>query len=254
MAAARPIRRRRIHELTYRNGYVLSAEFASDDKTIIYGGAWEGQPLEIYVSTTDGPESRPLGLGQAEILSASSKGELALKLKPGPGYNASIIASPGRLARVSMSGGSPREVLDDVRYADWSPDGSQLAVVRRIGEQSRDQLEYPIGQVLHSNTVLAFPKVSPDGDRVAVLEFPDTYNEGSLVVVDATGSARSLWTGTFRPRGLAWTPDGEEIWFTYQNNRGATQLDAVDERGRRQHIAEFRGWGALLASPTTAAS
>ena len=218
-----------------------------DEKTIIYGGGWEGQPLEIYVSTIEGPESRPLGLGEADILSASSKGELALELHAGLSYNGGMISTPGRLARVSMNGGSPREVMNNVRYADWSPDGNGLAVVswNSLGE-SRDQLEYPIGRVLHSNSFLAFPKVSPDGARVAVLEFPGNYNEGSLVVVDATGNSRTLWTGTFRPRGLAWAPGGREIRFTYQNNRGATNLDAVDENGRIRHVTQFRGWGALL--------
>ena len=76
--------------------------------------------------------------------------------------------------------------------------------------------------------------------------FRATTTQGSLVVVDATGNSRTLWTGTFRPRGLAWAPGGREIWFTYQNNRGATNLDAVEENGRIRHVTQFRGWAALL--------
>jgi Tol biopolymer transport system component len=232
-------------QLTYRNGYVLSARFAADEKTVIYGGAWERKPLGIYVSTPDGPESRSLDLGEADVLSVSSKGELALKLQPGPGYDGNVISTPGTLARVSMSGGAPREIEENVRYADWSPDGNDLAIIKWNAPGSRDELEFPMGTVLLQNSFLAFPKVSPDGERVAVFEYSDFYPEGSLVVVDRTGQKRALWTGRFRPRGIAWTPDGKEIWFSYLNRRGATNLDAVDMEGGRRTVTEISGWGVL---------
>ena len=37
----------------------------------------------------------------------------------------------GTLARMPLAGGAPREILDQVNWADWSPDGSNLAIVRR---------------------------------------------------------------------------------------------------------------------------
>ena len=43
----------------------------------------------------------------------------------------------GTLARVPLSGGGPREILNDVQWADWSPDGKNLAVVRDIGGKNR---------------------------------------------------------------------------------------------------------------------
>ena len=49
------------------------------------------------------------------------------------------------LADAPMLGGTPREILQDVAWADWSPDG-QLAVVHRVN--GRDHLEFPIGKVL----------------------------------------------------------------------------------------------------------
>src|SRR6266851_3600374 len=36
------------HLLTYRRGTILSARFAPDGQTIVYGAAWDGNPVEIF--------------------------------------------------------------------------------------------------------------------------------------------------------------------------------------------------------------
>ena len=74
----------------------------------------------------------------------------------------------GTLARVALAGGAPREVLEDVQGADWSPDGRELAVIRRVGQRRR--LEYPIGKVLYEADMIFAPRISPKGDLVAFLE------------------------------------------------------------------------------------
>ena len=56
----------------------------------------------------------------------------------------------GTLARAPLAGGAPRPVLEDVEWADWSPDGNSLAVVRNVG--GRDRLEYPIGKVFYETS------------------------------------------------------------------------------------------------------
>ena len=43
------------------------------------------------------------------------------------------FVTTGRLARISIAGGAPRDILDDVQYADWSPDGKDLAIIRDVG-------------------------------------------------------------------------------------------------------------------------
>ena len=70
----------------------------------------------------------------AELLSISKNGELAIRLntKYIAGY-----ARSGTLARVPLSGGTPREVLENVQDADWSAEGDSMAIVRLYaGEQS----------------------------------------------------------------------------------------------------------------------
>ena len=127
-------------KLTFRRGTILSAFFTSDGKSVVYSATWDGEPPEIFSMRIEAPESRSLGLPPARLLAVSSKGELAILLTP-PG-DASAYAT-GTLARVPLVGGAPREVLQDVYTADWSPDGNELAVVRRVAGEL--QLEYPIG-------------------------------------------------------------------------------------------------------------
>ena len=46
-----------------------------------------------------------------------------------------------------LGGGAPRELLEDVREARWSPNGDELAVIHVV--DGRQRLEYPIGRVLY---------------------------------------------------------------------------------------------------------
>src|SRR5208337_4738628 len=112
-------------------GTIAAARFSPDGQTIVYGAALEGKPVELFTTRFDSTDSRPLGLGKAELLSISSAGELAVLLNPG----ATAFAEIGTLARVSLSGGAPREVLDEVQWADWTPDGAELALVRSGGSR-----------------------------------------------------------------------------------------------------------------------
>ncbi len=132
------------HRLTFRRGNLLSARFTPDGQTVAYAAAWEGAPAEIFTVRTDGTESRPLGLSKADVGSISSKGELAVLLKNGELFGTRGI---GTLARVPLNGGTPREVLEDVFYASWAPNGEDLAVVHRSAT-GRQQLEYPVGKTL----------------------------------------------------------------------------------------------------------
>ncbi len=149
------------HQLTFRGGTIRMARFAPDGKNIVYSAAWEGNPIELFVTRPDSPESRPFGLSKAEVLSISSEGEMAVLLNS---HNVDPYINVGTLARVPLGGGAPREVLENVQWADWSPDGTNFAVVREFGGLSR--LEYPIGKVLYqTGGWLSHPRVSAQGGR-----------------------------------------------------------------------------------------
>jgi Tol biopolymer transport system component len=196
-------------QLTGRRGNFLHGRFAPDGRTIVYSAAWDGKPAELFSVRTDSLESRPLGIPNADILSISSKGELAILIKR---EFLATTAGAGTLARVPLGGGAPREVAEDVMFADWSPDGSELASIPiRSGEKSR--LEYPIGTTLYETTNgLASVRVSPKGDLVAFVEA--TANGVFVVVADRSGKTRKLsgpWGNVESPN---WRHDGGSLVFS----------------------------------------
>src|SRR5579863_7549780 len=200
------------HEITFRRGEIRSARFAPDGQTIIYSAAWQGNPVETFSAREGMVESRSLGLGRTELAAISTKGEMALLLDSHP---LGTWVNVGTLARAPIAGGAPRPVLEDVEWADWSPDGSSLAVVRNVS--GRDRLEYPIGKVLYetSGGWISYPRISPKGDYVAFFDHPNQGDDGgTLAVVDSSGHKTTLTRQWYGTQGLVWTPDGQEIWFT----------------------------------------
>jgi Tol biopolymer transport system component len=107
-----------------------------------------------------------------------------------------------------------REILADVREADWSPDGAEMAIVRRV--DGKDRLEYPVGHViLETDHWLTDLHVSPKGDRFAFFEHFDLGdNRGTVVVLDKNGSRTVLGPEYSGLEGLAWSKDGREVLFT----------------------------------------
>jgi serine/threonine protein kinase len=215
--------------LTFRRGNIRSARFAPDGQTIVYSASLDGRPLETYTTRTDSPESRALGLPKTRILDISSSGEMALSLDTAFFF--------GTLARMPLSGGAPREVVEGVMDADWSPDGKELAVVRYQGSRSR--LEYPIGKVVFDSPgYVSHPRVSPTGDAVAFIHHPlvgDTA--GEVAVVDGGGRRKTLTSGWADAWGLAWSADGRELWFTAGQEQSERALHAVAADGGRVRLA-----------------
>src|SRR5205807_2032629 len=63
----------------FRTGSIGSARFAPDG-SIVYDASWEGGQRRVYLARTDDNGSRELGLKDAELLSISKTGELAIRL------------------------------------------------------------------------------------------------------------------------------------------------------------------------------
>ncbi|HKD18935.1 MAG TPA: protein kinase [Thermoanaerobaculia bacterium] len=197
------------HRLTFRRGNVLSARFAPDGQTVVYGAAWDGRSSELFTVRADSVESRPLDIHEADIASVSGRGDLAIVLRKGSFLYA---LRPGMLASVPLGGGAPRELQEDVITARWAPDGEALAVIRR-SPTGKYRLEYPIGRTLLESFLLhRYLAMAPNG----LLAFSEASADGrsTIFVVDAAGQPRELTGGWLNLSGLAWSSrTGELVFF-----------------------------------------
>jgi eukaryotic-like serine/threonine-protein kinase len=221
-------------QLTFRRGSVRSARFTPNGQSVVYGAAWEGKPTELFITSPESPQSRSLERHGEELMSISSTGDIALLT------NVNVTGTytqSGTLARMPINGGDPREILEGVQWADWSPDGKQLAIVRDMGGKNR--LEFPIGKVIHETPGwISHPRVSPDGTKVAFLEHPQVGDDsGGVHVIDLEGKDKDLADDFLSVEGLAWAPGGKEIWFAASTTGGnARSLDAVTLSGHRRIV------------------
>jgi serine/threonine protein kinase len=220
--------------LTFRRGTIRSARFSPDGKSILYGAAWDGEPLRIFVTRPESPESTRLPLPDADILSVSSTSELAVSL----GRKFDTWLNSGTLARAPLVGGSSREVLNGVSTADWSPDGKNLAIIRRVDDH--DRIEYPVGKVLlETRGYFSHIRISPRGDRIAFLDHPFYGdNRGTAAVIDLQGKKTTLSDEMSAIEGLAWNPDGTEVWYTGTLHGEKIALWASDLSGKRRKILQ----------------
>jgi Tol biopolymer transport system component/tRNA A-37 threonylcarbamoyl transferase component Bud32 len=220
-----------VARLTFDRGTLRTARFTPDGRTVVYGAAWNGEPLAVFQTRLGSPESSRLPLPAGDVLAVSSSGEMAISV--GQRFNNHV--GDGTLARTPPVGSSYKEVLEHVTYADWSPDGKTLAVVTRVGGKVR--LEYPMGHVLYETTgYISHPRVSPSGDAIAFLDHP-VYddNRGTVALVTLNGEKKTLtreWAGEY---GLAWAPGGDEIWFTAGDSE-RQPLSAVTRAGRLREV------------------
>ena len=215
--------------LTFRQGFVTGARFASDGQTIVYSACWDGKPCELFTTRVGSTEYRPLGIPDGVLLAASSTGELAVLL------GCTSAQCLGVLARVPLAGGAPREIVDGVVSADWSPDGKDLAA------SFSGHVEYPLGKVVHEAAprgFISFVRVSPDGRHVAFLDFPRRESDrGILTVVDRTGKKVLAIEGA-RLGPILWSPTGEEVFFTRFEGR---EIRGASLSGRTRAVSWVPG-------------
>jgi eukaryotic-like serine/threonine-protein kinase len=213
---------------TFEPQAIFNARFAPDGRTIVYSAALEGNTPHLYVIRPDYPEPSPIGPADTHLLAISSQGDLAVLV--GARFIRHRLFA-GTLAQLPLGGGAPRELLGDVREADWSPDGSALAIIHEVG--GKDRLEYPVGHVLYESPgYLSDPRVSPRGDEVALFEHPYRWDDrGTVIVVDREGRRTVLSDGYDGLEGIAWSPDGRRVLFAGSFRGFDTEVRAASLRG-----------------------
>jgi Tol biopolymer transport system component len=222
--------------VTFEAGTVYAARFASNGKSIVYGAAWNGKPVQLFTTVGDSLLTQPLTVSDANLLAVSPNNELAVVLQGT--HTGQLETIDGMLARAPLAGGSPKELLADVRWADWDGHGG-LAVVHYVDGQNR--LEYPIGKVLYqSSSRISNIRFSPRGDQIAFMVHPAVWdNKGVVSVVDLAGNVRSLTREWESEGGVAWRPDGKEIWFTAIKKGTNLNLMAVTLSGKIRTVLDL---------------
>jgi eukaryotic-like serine/threonine-protein kinase len=193
--------------VTFERGTVYSARFTPDGRTVVYGASWSGRPLQIYSTIPD----------------------------------SLLDFEGGTLAEAPILGGNPREILQDVAWADWGRDGG-LAVVHH--KDGRDRLEYPIDKVLYETSgSISNIRFSPRGDRIAFLDHPKRWDDGgSVCVIDLEGKKTALSPDWGWEYGVAWSPKGDEVWFSaVENGSSNRSLWAVNLSGRLRKVLTAPG-------------
>jgi hypothetical protein len=219
--------------VTFEEGFVFAARFAPDGRTIVYSADWDRQQRDVFVTSLDSREFRPLGFPGADLLGSSRSGELAI-LSASTVTGGSPYRRRGTLARASLTGGAPRLELEGVSFADFGSDGA-MAVVR--DDANKLTMEYPISQVLVEGPAgLYAPRVSPSGEYVAFFDGRTTAGVLAVKVFDRSGKfvTQSKQFGDWW--GLAWTPVNE-LWFAATEFGGQqTVVFSLDLQGRQRVV------------------
>src|SRR5262249_22819572 len=147
----------------------------------------------------------------------------------------------GMLVRAPLEGGAPREVEKDVLFADFAPDGRELAVVRFV--DGKNVLEFPLGsRIYETDGAITFPRVSPDGTVVAFLEHPvRADSRGRVVTRDRSGRKDVLSAEWPDEVGLAWHPRRREIWFAATDGPEPRAIRAIGRSGRSRVVVHAAG-------------
>jgi hypothetical protein len=211
---------------TFEREVIFNARFLPHDQGIVYSAATTGNVPELFMLTPEALAPKRLAPPGTHLLSISSDGELAVLT--GASYLNQRFFE-GTLARMTLDG-SPRPLVDRVREADWGPGGT-LAIVRRAG--GTDRLEYPLGKVLYETSgYVSEPRVSPDGERVAFLDHQWWLDDrGRVKVVDRSGKVQTLSEEFWAVEGLAWSKDGQTLFFSGVSGAVELQPRAVTLQG-----------------------
>jgi eukaryotic-like serine/threonine-protein kinase len=226
--------------LTFNLSDVDKARFTPDGASAVYSADTAPSERQLYTQRLNAQNSQLLGIAGAKLLSVSTDGELAVQRDGDLDRPMPLNRRPDILARVSLGGGAPRDLMTGIQAADWSP-GGEIAVVRELNGKTR--LEFPIGKVLYeTNGWISSPRFSPRGDLIAFLDHPVRPDDrGSVSTVDLSGQKRTISSFWESEEGLAWSSNGDEVWFAATHSGVGRALYAVNLNGQQRRVFSVAG-------------
>lgn len=232
----------RFSSLTRDPGYEGEPTFSADDQTLAYVSDRTGN-FEIFLKQIAGgpdinltsnpgddfqPAFSPDGKQIAFVSTRSSVLPIVYR-------NPSIEPMGGDIWVMPALGGSPRRVVENGNFPDWSPDGAFIIFVRggwssqkiyRVaaggGEENVIPIRLPVQPLF-----LTTPRISPDGRWLAFA----THQPSKIWIVPAEGGVAAAVAPGRQP---AWQPDSRGLVFSdLAAGRAATlSLARLDELGR----------------------
>jgi Tol biopolymer transport system component len=228
--------------ITFGDAAIGGARFTPEGR-VVFSASFGRRPEEVYGYAPGSPGFQPLGLRPARLAAASRKtGELGVLMGS---TTVGISRIHGTLARVPPVGGAPRELSQDVAWADWTGSG-ELAVARR-GPGNRMWIERPLGtKAWEGPGWISDLRCSPDGEQLAFLHHNDEGPD-RIIVLDRSNTPHVVLTSPPEPHNmasLAWTPDGKRLRFTTVDRSG-TRLSSVSLHGEVRRLYRFPELGLI---------
>ncbi len=218
--------------------------FSADGKRVAYSarGASKGEAFHVLVRVLPGGAPMQLTNGESSdigpVWSPDGARLAFLRIAEGRTEYISIPSDGGAERKVAEFAGAPADAGQPLPAVSWTRDGKSLAVVETgekqlpaialvslAGGAVRRITEPPEGSEGDST-----PAVSPDGNTLAFVRGTGPDGADIYLCDLAGGNLRRLTFDDRAIRGIAWTPDGQEVVYA-SNRAGGWRLWRVPAYG-----------------------
>ena len=213
-----------VRYLTY-SGHDSSPDASPEGRTVAFTSDRDGRQ-RIWLKQLASASEAPLTEGPDDFARFSPDGSMILFLR----HDGAVTS----LYRSGLVAPEPHKLLEDVSYADWSPDGKRIVFVRLVNERTQVSSVVGIVDADGGNSreiaripgeALTHPRWSPDGRTIAAN--PNLVQAGSVQYVflfDANSGAirrMAVPRSGFGISSVSWSGAGDEfVYFVAESAAG----------------------------------